>query len=117
MFVNGIQKSATDTGSKQKRWADTRGIQAANALYIPNSFITDDPNVEELGDFQMKEDKEYRVNSEKEKPRIVWNSERRVFLNHASNVAFREQVLRTRYLPIEIIRSSIPTGVKGKRVS
>ena len=87
MFVNGIQKASTDPVSKTKRWADTRGIQATNALFLPTVATPDEQNIEELGDFQSKEDKEYRNLSEKEKPRIVWHSERRCFLNNVSNAA------------------------------
>ena len=88
MFVNGIQKTPTDPAFKTKRWADTRGIQATNALFMPPSTRQEDQNAEELGDFQTKEDKEYKSLSEKEKPRIVWNSERRCFLNGVSNAAY-----------------------------
>ena len=77
----------TDPTVRQKRWADTRGIQAANALFIPQSFIAEDSSNEELGDFQLKEDKEYRISSEKEKPRITWNTERRCFLSSAAYAA------------------------------
>lgn len=115
VFANGLQKAATDPPGKQKRWADTRGIQAINALYIPNSNIEEDANSEEIDDFSSKEDKEYRVLSEKEKPRISWNIERHCYLSQASNAALRDQILKTRYWPIELIRSSVPTGVKGKR--
>jgi hypothetical protein len=85
--VNGIQKAATDPPTKQKRWADTRGIQAINALYIPNSTVEEDPNAEDIDDFNSKEDKEYRVISEKEKPKVSWNIERHCYLSQASNGA------------------------------
>ena len=85
-FVNGLQKAPADPVSKQKRWADTRNIQAASAVYIPNAFMADDTS-EELGDFQLKEDKECRLGAEKEKARLVWNVERRCFLGQASNSA------------------------------
>lgn len=87
VFVNGMLKAATDPLIKQKRWVDTRGIQATNALYMPNSTQEEPNAAEELGDFQSKEDKDYRVNSEKEKHRISWNSERRCYLNQISNNA------------------------------
>ena len=58
-----------------------------NAVYIPNAVISEEQNAEEQGDFQSKDDKEYRFNSEKDKPKIVWNIERRCFLNNSSNIA------------------------------
>lgn len=73
--------------NKQKRWPDTRGILTPNAVYIPNAYITEEQNGEEQGDFQSKEDKEYRSSSEKDKPKIVWNVERRCFLSNSSNTA------------------------------
>ena len=84
-FVNGLQKFPTDPITKQKRLGDTRGIQASQAVYIAQSATSDESSNEELGDFVTKEDKEYRSTSEKEKPRISWNIERRCFLNQTSN--------------------------------
>jgi hypothetical protein len=83
-FVNGIVKSSTDPVNRQKRWPDTRGILTPNAVYVPQQFIPEDQNGEEQGEFQSKDDKEYRYSSEKEKPKITWNVERRCFLNNTS---------------------------------
>ena len=91
--MNGLQKMPTDPTSKQKRWTDTRGIQAGNALFIPHSVISDDQSNEELGDFQLKEDKEYRVSAEKEKPRITWNAERRCYLSSSAYAALIETII------------------------
>ncbi|CAF0849700.1 unnamed protein product [Brachionus calyciflorus] len=115
VFVNGLLKAPTDPPAKHKRYVDTRGIQSASAVFLPALSHHEEQNVEELGDFQAKEDLEYRLTAEKEKHRIVWQAERRCFLNQTSNLAMRDQVLKARYWPIEIMRSSIPTGVKGKR--
>lgn len=84
-FVNGLQKTPTDPVVKQKRLGDTRGIQATQAIYMAQTTTGDDPNIEELGDFITKDEKEYRTTSEREKPRISWNTERRCFLSQASN--------------------------------
>lgn len=82
MFVNGVLKSANDSVAKNKRWSDTRGIQAASAIYIPSSQVEDQSGgVDEWGDFISKEDKDYRSTAEKEKPRVVWGCERRCFLS------------------------------------
>ncbi len=80
-----MQKAATDPLVKQKRLGDTRGIQAAQAIYMPQPSLIEDSTIEDLGDFVSKEDKEYRANSEREKARITWNTERRIFLNQTSN--------------------------------
>jgi hypothetical protein len=114
VIVNGIQRQPTDPIVKKKRWTDTRGIQAINALYNHNSQL-EDQDLEEIGDFLSKEDKEYRQISEKEKARIVWQSERRAYMNQQSNNTFRDYILKTRYWPVEIFRTAVPTGVKGKR--
>ena len=84
--MNGIHKLQTEPIVKQKRWSDTRGIQATHALHIPHSYLAEDQIREEAGDFHTKEEKEHRINAEKDKPRIQWNTERRCFLNtNASN--------------------------------
>lgn len=81
-----MHKTQAEPIVKQKRWSDTRGIQAQQALLIPNLFLAEDSVQEEAGDFHTKEEKEHRVNAEKDKPRIQWNTERRCFLNtNASN--------------------------------
>jgi hypothetical protein len=85
VFVNGSHKLPNESQTKQLRWADTRGIQATNALYIPNSYISDDPVSEELGDFISKEDRDFRILAEKERAKILWNTERRCFLNGTAN--------------------------------
>lgn len=72
-------------------------------------------NEEEIGDFTSKEDREHRVIAEKEKPRIQWNTERKCYLNSLNSNNLREQVLKTRYWPVEIMRSAIPTGLKAKK--
>lgn len=76
-----MHKTQAEPIVKQKRWSDTRGIQATQALFIPNSSLAEDLISEEAGDFHTKEEKEHRINAEKEKPRIQWNTERRCFLN------------------------------------
>lgn len=114
-FVNGLQKAPTDPFVKQKRLGDTRGIQAAQAIYTSQVNLPDDPSVEDLGDFNSKEEKEYRGTSEREKPRISWNTERRCFLNQTSNKVLKDQLMKSRYLPVEIVRTMVPTGAKGKR--
>ena len=83
-----MQKLPTDLIVKQKRWTDTRGIQAINALYIPNAIIEEDPSAEEIDDFTSKEDKEYKLLVEKEKCKIAWNAERHCYLSQASNSAY-----------------------------
>jgi hypothetical protein len=119
--VNGLLKAPTDLPTKQKRWADTRGILTPNALFYsqptsPSPTQLDPSEApEEQGEFLSKEDKEYKQLSEKDKFRVSWNVERRCFLNQMSSNAFREQVLKSRYWPIEVLRSSVPTGVKGKK--
>ena len=85
MFTNGLQKAPTDQITKQKRWADTRGVQATNAVFSQHSVPPEDPDSEEIGDFQSKEDKEFRSLAEKEKPRITWNIERNCYMSGRTN--------------------------------
>ena len=85
-------KAPSEPIAKQKRWADTRGIQTIQALYHTQAShstpeATNAEQLEEQGDFQSKEDKDYRVSSEKDKFRVSWNVERRCFLNQISNNA------------------------------
>ena len=135
MFVNGLLKAASEAPTKQKRWTDTRGILTPAALFhtnnnansaAPNTLLPASPtsqppqtqtdSEEEHGDMQSKEDKEYRAGAEKEKWRVAWNVERKCFLSQAATGALREQVIKSRYWPLEVIRSAPPTGAAGGKV-
>jgi hypothetical protein len=89
VFVNGVLKPSTELPVKTKRWPDTRGIQTASALYINQSSSSPETPVaeqlDEQGDFQSKEDKEYRAAAERDKHRVSWNVERRCFLSQTSS--------------------------------
>jgi hypothetical protein len=92
-FLNGLQKIGNEPISKHKRWLDTRGIQAPNAVYQPETNSPNSPNIgsehndEIAGDFLNKEEKDSQSSSEKEKSRIVWNCTRRCYLSQTATNA------------------------------
>jgi hypothetical protein len=47
---------------------------------LNSSNINEESIDDEQGELRNKDDKEFRTNSEKTKPQVVWNIERRCFL-------------------------------------
>ncbi|XP_009318495.1 PREDICTED: tetratricopeptide repeat protein 18 [Pygoscelis adeliae] len=114
LFKNGILKLAGDKEPlpRPKRWP-LANIMAPGALSIPNSFIVGGPYEDEDGELNKREDREFRIQAESTK-RIVWDMERRCYLDPAAVVSLQKRIAECRYWPVEVCRMSAVSPSKGK---
>ncbi|KAK6998198.1 cilia- and flagella-associated protein 70 [Biomphalaria glabrata] len=115
VFTNGLLKPAQDkdANNKQKKWANP-GTASGNAAYLPTSIFSI-PIEEEDGDLKGKEDVDHRNIAENDRHRVIWNMERRCFLDSSTIKVFQESIAKCRYWPLEIMRMSQPAVGKGKK--
>uniref|UniRef100_A0A8C0VLE7 Cilia and flagella associated protein 70 n=1 Tax=Cyanistes caeruleus TaxID=156563 RepID=A0A8C0VLE7_CYACU len=114
LFKNGILKA---DGEKEplprpKNWP-IGPLLAPGALNIPDSFIVGGPYEDEDGELTKSEDREFRIQAESMK-RIVWDTERRCFLDAAAVAVLQKRIAECRYWPVEVCRMYIPSAGKGK---
>ncbi|NXW04379.1 CFA70 protein, partial [Fregetta grallaria] len=114
LFKNGILKLAGEKEPlpRPKKWPHAN-IVAPGALSIPNSFIVGGPYEDEDGELNKIEDREFRVQAESMK-RIVWDMERRCYLDPAAVVVLQKRIAECRYWPVEVCRMSVASPSKGK---
>eukprot|EP00058_Branchiostoma_floridae_P027859 XP_002613350.1 hypothetical protein BRAFLDRAFT_118737 [Branchiostoma floridae] len=113
VFANGLLKPGQEKEPPQKKWMTVPNAQSG-ASFIPDSFLTASSYDEEDGDFRTKEDRPFRVESESEKPKVVWNVERRCYLEQGAVTSFQNKIAMSRVWPVEIMRTPIPQASKGK---
>ncbi|NXU12801.1 CFA70 protein, partial [Pardalotus punctatus] len=114
LFKNGILKA---DGEKEplprpKNWP-LDPILAPGALTIPDSLIVGGPYEDEDGELTRNEDREFRIQAESTK-RIVWDTERRCFLDAAAVAVLQKQIAEHCYCPVELCRMSMAASGKGK---
>uniref|UniRef100_A0A8C3DBD6 Cilia and flagella associated protein 70 n=1 Tax=Corvus moneduloides TaxID=1196302 RepID=A0A8C3DBD6_CORMO len=114
LFQNGILKA---DGEKEplprpKNWP-LGTILAPGALAIPNSFIVGGPYEDEDGDLTRSKDREFRRQAESTK-RIVWDTERRCYLDAAAVAVLQKRIAECHYWPVELCKMSMASGGKGK---
>ncbi|NWZ68005.1 CFA70 protein, partial [Acrocephalus arundinaceus] len=114
LFKNGILKA---DGNKEplprpKHWP-LGSILAPGALNIPDSFIVGGPYEDEDGDLTKSKDREFRIQAESTK-RIVWDTERRCFLDAAAVAVLQKRIAERRHWPVELCRMSLASAGKGK---
>ncbi|KAL8608639.1 hypothetical protein ACOMHN_002868 [Nucella lapillus] len=116
VFPGGTLKPGADKElpNKQKKWA-VPGTALATSVFIPDSFITSDPVEDEDGELRGKEDREHRQLSEAEKLRVMWNTERRCYLESSAVKGFQDSVAKNRFWPVEIFRLPQPPQSKSKK--
>lgn len=103
--------------SKSKKWP-IPGAALGGAVNIANSFLSHENFDDENGELRGRNDREFRNHSEAEKNRLVWNIERRCYLEPGASKKFQERIAKNRFAPIEICRMSGSGGAKGgKKVS
>ncbi|NXY37810.1 CFA70 protein, partial [Pomatorhinus ruficollis] len=114
LFKNGILKAdgKNEPFPRPKHWP-LGPILAPDALNIPNSFIVGGPYEDEDGELTKSEDMEFRIQAESTK-RIVWDMERRCFLDAASVAILKKRIAEHHHWPVELCRMSMASAGKGK---
>ncbi|NXL51792.1 CFA70 protein, partial [Podilymbus podiceps] len=114
LFKNGILKLAGEKEPlpRPKKWP-LANIMAPGALSIPSSFIVGGPYEDEDGELNKREDREFRIQAESMK-RIVWDMERRCYLDPAAVVTLQKRIAECRYWPVEVCRMAVASPSKGK---
>ncbi|XP_072484299.1 cilia- and flagella-associated protein 70 isoform X1 [Notamacropus eugenii] len=114
-FKNGTLKLGGEKEQvpRPKKWPISN-ILAPGAQYIPDSFITGGPFVEEDGELNRPEDKDFRKQAETSKKRIVWDLESRCYLDPPAVASFQKRIADCRFWPVEITRISLAPVSKGK---
>ncbi|NXD78058.1 CFA70 protein, partial [Halcyon senegalensis] len=114
LYTNGIVKLAGEKEPlpRPKKWP-LSNIMAPSALSIPNSFIVGGPYEDEDGELNKREDREFRIQTESAK-RIVWDVERRCYLDPAAVVTLQKRIAKCQYWPVEICRMAVASPSKGK---
>ncbi|NXY79078.1 CFA70 protein, partial [Glareola pratincola] len=114
LFKNGILKLAggKEPVPRPKKWS-LANIVAPGALNIPDSFIFGGPYEDEDGELNKREDREFRIQAESTK-RIVWDMEKRCYLDPAAVVTLQKRIAQCRYWPVEVCRMTVAPASKGK---
>ncbi|XP_042293784.1 cilia- and flagella-associated protein 70 [Sceloporus undulatus] len=115
VFRNGLLKlgGEKEPVPRPKKWP-VANILTSGGLNIPDSFIVGGPYEEEDGELTSAEDREVRIQGEIVKKRIVWDLERRCYLDPAAVLCFRKRIADSRYWPVEITRVPMVGSTKGK---
>ncbi|KFQ25199.1 Tetratricopeptide repeat protein 18, partial [Merops nubicus] len=114
LFTNGILKLAGEKEPlpRPKNWP-LGDLVAPGALSIPNSFITGGPYEDEDGELNKREDREFRIQAEGRR-RIVWDVERRRYLDPAAVLTLQKCISTCHYWPLEVCRVAVAAPSKGK---
>ncbi|XP_071834578.1 cilia- and flagella-associated protein 70-like isoform X3 [Apostichopus japonicus] len=112
---SGQLKSINDKEqpSRQKKWA-VPGSAQAGSIFIPDKYISEANRDEENGELTTKEDRDFRAEAESEKNRVVWNCERRAFMDPGAVQSLQTKIATTRLWPVEVMRMPTPSASKGK---
>ncbi|NWX93331.1 CFA70 protein, partial [Nothoprocta pentlandii] len=115
IFRNGVPKLGGEKEPlpRPKKWPLGNTL-APGALNIPNSFIVGGPYEDEDGELNRREDVEFRVQAESVKKRIVWDMERRCYLDPAAVLFLQKRIAECRYWPVEVCRVPLVPSSKGK---
>ncbi|NWT47699.1 CFA70 protein, partial [Chroicocephalus maculipennis] len=114
LFKNGILKLAGEKEPfpRPKKWS-LANIMAPGVLNIPDSFIVGGPYEDEDGELNKREDREFRIQAESMK-RIVWDMEKRCYLDPAAVVTLQKRITQCQYWPVEVCRMTVAPASKGK---
>ncbi|NXL87217.1 CFA70 protein, partial [Alectura lathami] len=114
LFKNGTPKLGGEKEPlpRAKKWP-LANIMAPGALNIPNSFILGGPYEDEDGELNKPEDRELRIQAESTK-RVVWDTERRCYLDPAAVLVLQKRIAECQYWPVEVCRMPVTSSSKGK---
>ncbi|NWS74246.1 CFA70 protein, partial [Crotophaga sulcirostris] len=114
LFKNGILKLAGEKEPlpRPKKWP-LANILAPGALSIPSSFIVGGPYEDEDGELKKGEDREFRIQAESSK-RIIWDTERRCYLDPAAVAILQKRIVECQCWPMEVCRMTVASPSKGK---
>ncbi|XP_071787792.1 cilia- and flagella-associated protein 70-like isoform X3 [Asterias amurensis] len=115
VISNGVLKAVNDKEppSKQKKWPVPGGAQGG-AVFIPDKFVQAVSYDEEDGELAGKEDREFRVEVETDKNRVIWNCERRCYIEPSAVQSLQTKIAHTRFWPVELMRMPMPSAAKAK---
>nr|XP_016854376.1 PREDICTED: cilia- and flagella-associated protein 70 [Anolis carolinensis] len=115
MFKNGTLKlgGEREPVPRPKKWPVVN-ILAPGGQNIPDSFIVGGPYEEEDGELTTAEEREIRIQGEIIKKRIVWDLERRCYLDPAAVLCLQKRIADSRYWPVEMTRVPLVASTKGK---
>ncbi|VDP67411.1 unnamed protein product [Echinostoma caproni] len=113
-FNNGATRIPTDSDyyEKLRRWNQQNPAPGAVG-YIPGSFQDNRFKLnEEDGDFRTPEYAAFRQTCDMERPKIVWNQERRCIL---TNDLGKTRIAAQKLWPVEIAKWQKSSATKGKK--
>ncbi|XP_026559918.1 cilia- and flagella-associated protein 70 [Pseudonaja textilis] len=115
LYKNGTLKlgSEREPLPRPKKWP-VANILAPGGQNIPDAFIVGGAFEEEDGELNTPEDRESRIQGETIKKRIVWDLERRCYLDPIAVLCFRRRIADCRCWPVEITRVPLVTSTKVK---
>ncbi|XP_063171161.1 cilia- and flagella-associated protein 70 [Candoia aspera] len=115
LFKNGTLKlgGEKEPVPRPKKWP-VANILAPGGQNIPDAVIGGGAFEEEDGELNTPEDRETRMQAETVKKRIVWDLERRCYLDPIAVLCFRKRIADCRCWPVEITRVPMVTSMKAK---
>ncbi|KAM6423983.1 cilia- and flagella-associated protein 70 isoform 2-T3 [Liasis olivaceus] len=115
LFKNGTLKlgGERELVPRPKKWP-VANILAPGGQNIPDAFIVGGAFEEEDGELNTPEDRDSRIQAEMLKKRIVWDLERRCYLDPIAVLCFRKRIADCRCWPVEITRVPVVTSTKVK---
>ncbi|XP_058013462.1 cilia- and flagella-associated protein 70 isoform X2 [Ahaetulla prasina] len=115
LFKNGTLKLGGEREPlpRPKKWP-VANILAPGGQNIPEAFIVGGAFEEEDGELNTPEERESRIQGETIKKRIMWDLERRCYLDPIAVLCFRRRIADCRCWPVEITRVPLVTSTKVK---
>ncbi|XP_063715632.1 cilia- and flagella-associated protein 70-like isoform X3 [Symsagittifera roscoffensis] len=121
-FPAGVIKTAHDKEPmpRAKKWLNPGPNTLGNAIYIPGKLAPEpaaavEDYEHEDGELKDKTEAEWRLEAESNKNKVVWNTERRCFLQPVAVSKVQTQIATSRYWPFELWRVQQSKEPKTKK--